>query len=156
MIKIMDPETAKPKTATSWTTITEPQLVEQKILAHNQRHFGQAAATPLATVEIQKLLVSGSTSSFLDQILYQKLDSSYLSPDYYGQQLLAKCSTDIEAISPDITFDAMKQRYRCWTKCTSTSPSSHHLGHYHTLLKPDGLVPADSKFKEIDSTRRAV
>ena len=129
MVKIPDPETANPKTATSWTTITEPQLVEQKILARNQRHFGQAATTPLATAEIQKLLSFGGPSSLSDQILFQKLDPSYLTPDYYGQQLLAKCSTDVEAISPDVTFDAMKQRYSCWTERTSTSPSGRHLGH---------------------------
>jgi hypothetical protein len=56
MVKIPDPETDNPKTATNWTTITDPLLVEQKILARNQRHFGQASTTPLATAEIQRLL----------------------------------------------------------------------------------------------------
>jgi uncharacterized membrane protein len=36
MVKIPDPETDNPKTATNWTTITDPLLVEQKILARNQ------------------------------------------------------------------------------------------------------------------------
>jgi hypothetical protein len=46
MVKIPDPETENPKTATQWTTITDPVQVEQKILARNQRHFGQASVTP--------------------------------------------------------------------------------------------------------------
>jgi hypothetical protein len=63
MVKIPDPETDNPKTATNWTTITDPILVEQKILARNQKHFGQASVTPLATADIQQLLSFGGTSS---------------------------------------------------------------------------------------------
>ena len=66
MVKIPNPETANPKTATNWTTITDPHLVEQKILARNQRHFSQASVTPLATTEIQNLLSFGGTSSLSD------------------------------------------------------------------------------------------
>ena len=114
MVKIPNPETDNPKTATAWTTITDPVLVEQKILARNQRHFGQAAPTPLATAELQRLLSFGGTSSLSDQLLYNKLDPAQLTSHYVGQQLLAKCSTDQSEICPDITFDDMKQRYRCW------------------------------------------
>jgi exonuclease III len=156
MVKIPDPETDNPKTATKWTTITDPTLVEQKILARNQRHFGQASVTPLATADIQNLLSFGGTSSLSDKILYNRLDPSTLTPDYYGQQLLSKCSTDTTVIAPDITFDEMKQRYRCWPERTSTSPSGRHLSHYHALVKPDGLTADDEEFDEIDSARRAV
>jgi len=156
MVKIPDPEHANPKTATKWTTITDPLLVEQKILARNQRHFGQAATTPLATAEIQRLLSFGGTSSISDQLLYNKLDPKHITPDYFGQQLLAKCSTDTTELCPDISFDDMKQRYRCWPERTSTSPSGRHLSHYHALLKPDGLLPDDEEFEEVDSARQAV
>jgi hypothetical protein len=133
MVKIPDPETDNPKTAMKWTTITDPTLVEQKILARNQRHFGQASVTPLATADIQNLLSFGGTSSLSDKILYNRLNPSTLTSDYYGQQLLAKCSTDTSVIAPDITFDEMKQRYHCWPERTSTSPSGRHLSHYHAL-----------------------
>ena len=91
-----------------------------------------------------------------DQILFNRLDPSTITPDYYGQQLLAKCSSDTAIIAPDITFDEMKQRYRCWPERTSTSPSGRHLSHYHALVKPDGLTEDDDDFEEIDSARRAV
>jgi hypothetical protein len=70
--------------------------------------------------------------------------------------LLAKCSLDVSELNSGITFDHMKQRYRCWPERTSTSPSGRHLSHYHALLKPDGLSPEDDEFDEIDSARRAV
>jgi hypothetical protein len=52
VIKVPDPPTANPKTATNWTTIANPLLVKGTILARNQCHFGQAASTPLATAAI--------------------------------------------------------------------------------------------------------
>ena len=156
MVKIPHPETDNPKTAKNWTTVTDPLLVEQKILARNQRHFGQAASTPLATAEIQRLLHFGGTSSLADQLLYQKLDPSHITPDYYGQQLLAKCSTYVSELNSEITFDNMQQRYRCWSERTSTSPSGRHLSHYHALVKPDAPTPEDDEFDEIDSARQAV
>jgi hypothetical protein len=156
MVKIPDPETDNPKTATKWTTITDSLLVEQKILARNQRHFGQASTTPLATAKIQRLLLFGGTSSIADKLLFQKLDPRHITPDYYGQQLLAKCSSDVSELNSDITFNDMKQRYRCWRERTSTSPSGGNLSHYHALLKPDGQSPEDDEFDDIDSARRAV
>jgi exonuclease III len=156
MVKIPDPETANPKTATAWTTITDPTLVEEKILARNQRHFGQAATTPLATAEIQRLLSFGGTSSISDQLLYHKLDPAQLTSHYFGQQLLAQCSTDQAEISPDITFDDMKQKYRCWPERTSTSPSGRHLSHYHALSKPDGNIVADGDIDDIDLARQSI
>jgi exonuclease III len=156
MVKIPDPETADPKTATKWTTITDPLLVEQKILARNQRHFAQAAPTPLATPEIQRLLSFGGTSSIADQLLYQNYDPSLLTPSYYGQQLLAKCSTSVTEITPDITLDEMQQKYRCWPERTSTSPSGRHLSHYHALLKPDGSTSADDDYEALDGARKDV
>jgi hypothetical protein len=67
MVKIPDPETANPKTAENWTTITDPIQVEKKIFERNQRHFAQASVTPLATPEIQPLLSFGGTSPLVDQ-----------------------------------------------------------------------------------------
>jgi exonuclease III len=156
MVKIPNPETDNPKTATAWTTITDPIIVEQKILARNQRHFGQAAPTPLATAELQRLLSFGGTSSLSDQLLYNKLDPAQLTSHYFGQQLLAKCSTDQSEICPDITFDDMKQRYRCWPERTSTSPSGRHLSHYHALSKPDGTAVPDDEIDDIDLARQSI
>ena len=83
--------------------------MEQKILARNQRHLSQASVTPLATADIQNLLSFGGTSSLSDQILFNQLDPTTITPDYYGQQLRAKCSSDTSVIAPKITFDEMKQ-----------------------------------------------
>jgi len=33
----------------------------------------------------------------------------------------------------------MKKAYRIWNENTSTSPLGRHLGHYHAILKADGL-----------------
>jgi hypothetical protein len=108
------------------------------------------------TPEIQSLLSFGGTSTLADQLLYQKFDPRSITPDYYGQQLLAKCSTDISEIGPDISFDDMKWKYRYWPERTSTSPSGRHLSRYHALLKPDGTNPDDEEFKEIYGACRAV
>jgi hypothetical protein len=156
MVKIPGPETANPKTAENWTTITDPIQVEKKILERNQRHFSQASVMPLATPEIHSLLSFGDTSPLADQLLFQNLDPSSITPDYYGQQLLAQCSTDTSEISPDISFEDMKRKYRCWPDRTSTPPSGRHLSHYHALLKPDGINPADADSNNLDSARSAV
>jgi hypothetical protein len=103
MVKIPDPKTNNPQTATNWTTI------EKKILARNQKHFGQTSVTLLTSVDIHTLLSFGGTSSTADQPLFHNYDSSTITPNYYGQQLLAKFSTNTTDISPDITFDEMKQ-----------------------------------------------
>jgi hypothetical protein len=134
MVKIPDSETANSKTAENWTTITDPIQVKKQILERNQRHFAQASVTPLATPEIQSLLSFGGISILADRLLFQNLDPSSITPDYYGQQLLAQCSTDTSEISPDISLKDMKRKYRCWPERTSTSPSGRHLSHYHALL----------------------
>ena len=114
IIKVPDPKDVNPKTALNWKTITEPKEVKKKILLHNHHHFGQAHPTPLATPEIQQLLSFGGTSSIADQLLYHNLSPSTITNHSYGQQLLAKCSTDVQEISPDISFDKMKHKYKCW------------------------------------------
>jgi hypothetical protein len=107
---------------------------------------------------LQKSIASsfGGTSPIADKLLFQKLDPQHITPDYYGHQLLAKCSSEVWELNSNITFDDMKERYRCWPERTSTSPSGPHLSHYHALLKPDGLSPEDAEFDEIDSARQAV
>jgi hypothetical protein len=156
MVKIPDPETTNPKTAEKWTRVTDPVHVEMKILERNHRHFGQASIAPLASADIQSLLSFDKTSYIADQLPYKQLDPSSITPGYYGQQLVAKCSTEITELCPDITFDDMKQKYRCWPERTSSSPSGCHLSHYRALLKTGGLLPNDDDFDEIDSARRAV
>jgi hypothetical protein len=109
MVKMADPETDNPKTVMNWMTVTDQLLVEQKIITWNQRHFGQAGTTPLATAEMQALLSFGGTSSLADQLLFQKLDPSHITPDYYGQQLLAnKCSLNLSELNSEIMFDNMQ------------------------------------------------
>jgi hypothetical protein len=105
---------------------------------------------------IQSLLSFGGTSPLADQLLFKNLDPSSITPDYYGQQLLAQCSTNTSEISRDISFEDMKRKYRCWPERTSTSPSGRHLSHYHALLKPDGINPADDDSNDLDSARSAV
>jgi hypothetical protein len=58
-VKIPDPETANPKTAENWTTITDPIQVEKKILERNQRHFAQAILQNKYLAQVRVLPVIG-------------------------------------------------------------------------------------------------
>jgi hypothetical protein len=50
----------------------------------------------------------------------------------------------------------MKNKYPSWKETTSTSPSGRHLGHKHTLLKPDGLVRHSEEFQHLDAARHEI
>jgi hypothetical protein len=50
----------------------------------------------------------------------------------------------------------MKQKYQNWSEGTSTSPSGHHLGHKHALLRPCGLNPNSPDFEKLDTLRKTI
>jgi hypothetical protein len=50
----------------------------------------------------------------------------------------------------------MKKAYRIWNKNTSTSPSGRHLGHYHAILKVDGLIPNSAEALVTAASRNSI
>jgi hypothetical protein len=54
-------------------------------------------------------------------------------------QILKSCQRCLADLPPGLSLLEMKKAYRIWNESTSTSTSGRHLGHYHAILKVDGL-----------------
>ena len=123
-----------------WIEETDPRRVEKAIMEQNIKHFGQAENTPFTAPPLKYMqsirhpmarkIMEGHAAALEEQMIYletkQLLCLLALSP---GQE---DCVSKLDAA-------AMKKAYKNWKEKTATSPSGRHLGHFHALLKPDGI-----------------
>jgi hypothetical protein len=128
--------------------MTEPDETKQLIMERQQVHFGQASPTPFANAPLKSTFNWTGTSPEVQVVL---------NGDYVPSHSPApkKCHPS-RPISSFISLDAMKNKYRSWKETTSTSPSGRHLGHKHTLLKPDGLARNSDEFQHLDAASNEI
>ena len=124
-----------------WTTITNPEEIEQVLTSRNKEHLSQPEGTPFTIAPLKDLLGPDSFTPFGKDLLTGQADMSNL-PLSNLQKLyfanLKKASGVLESpISPHISIEDMTSGFRKWKESTTTSPSQRHLGHYKSFLVSD-------------------
>ena len=135
LVKVPTDLPNKPKEAKDWRTVTEPDEIEQLIMERQKVHFGQATPTPFANEPLKSTFNWTGTSPEVQVVLKGDYVPSN-TVDSQSNRILQSCTRKMPPVSSSIPLDAMKNKYRSWKETTSTSPSGHHLGHKHALLKP--------------------
>jgi hypothetical protein len=70
--------------------------------------------------------------------------------------MLKSCYRRLADIPPDLSLLEMKKAYSIWNETTSTLPSGRHLGHYHAILKVDGLKPNSTEALVTAESRNSI
>jgi hypothetical protein len=153
-------------------TVTEPSEIEDHILWRNRQHFSQAQGTPFTIKPLQQTFNWNGTGPTADSVLdapselfppiptYNPLLDTNAGSIYdipsMSTQILQSCNRRIPEIPPGLSLPAMKKVYRIWNENTSTSLSGQHLGHYHALLKRDGLQKASVESIVLEASRNSI
>ena len=93
------------------------------------------------------MIGTDSYTSFSDKLLEGTADLSKLEISSTVAKYLKSLKRNKEIISTEkenvIPLEEFKSRFKNWKEATTTSPSGRHLGHMHSLLKPDGTPYSD-------------
>jgi hypothetical protein len=114
MIKVPVDKPNNPKEALIWKTITDATDVETAILNQQKLHFSQAKDTPFAREPLKDIFNWSGTSHHAERVL----SSQHVSPYNVTSQtdrLLQSCYRKLPESSPEISLQAMKQKYRNWS-----------------------------------------
>ena len=124
-----------PKKAVSWTTLTDPDTITQRLVQRNTKHFGAAYGTPFTIPPLSHDFDWTATSPRHQDVLN---GSHPPYPDPLLNRLLQRLKQRVSPIQPQLTMPELIRRLRRWKESTSTSPSRRHLGHYKALLPLSG------------------
>jgi hypothetical protein len=126
--------------AAKWSTLTDPLLIVERLLARSIAHFGQSQGSLFTNQRLQELFGYGGTKEPVEQLLNgnQKIHSD-LELSTGGTTLLKLLSNQgrLPSISCNISLKTFISAIRKWSERTSTSPSGRHLRHYKCLLAND-------------------
>jgi hypothetical protein len=164
MIKVPVDKPDNPKEALVWNTITDATNVKTAILSQEKLpailsqeklHFNQAKDTPFAQAPLTNIFNWSATSPQAEHVLSRQFNPPY---DITSKTdcLLQQCFRKLPEPSPEITLQAMKQKYQNWSKGTSTSPSGRHLGHKHALLRPCSLNPNSPELEHPNNLHKTI
>jgi len=117
-----------------WEAIYDPPEIERLVLRQHQIHFSQANRIIFTIDPLQSLINDKCTIPFAQQVLQGTADIDSLPIDIHTKMLLKHLKKKINPnknpahnIDPEVIIQGFKQ----WPECTSTSPSSWHLGSWH-------------------------
>jgi hypothetical protein len=134
-----------------WKSITDAINMETAILNKQQKlHFSQAKDTPFTQEPLKNIFNWSGTSHQAERVLSRQFNLLY-NITSQADQLLQHCYQNLPEASPEISLQAMNQKYRNWSEGSSTSPSGRHIGHKHALLRPWGLNPNGPDFEQLDT-----
>ena len=129
-----------PKQATTWTRLTDPEDVTNRLLQRNTAHFGSAQGTPFTVPPLSQDFDWSAKSSHHYNVLRGSF-TPYNDP--LLNKLLHRLRQRVSPSKPQITLHEFVRRLRRWKETTSTSPSRRHLGHYKSLLPPPSYTPEE-------------
>jgi hypothetical protein len=101
-------------------------------------HFGQSKETPWTQPPFSDIPFTG-TGPIADAILDGTYHPETTGPtSRYVNLLLDQLKRRLPTLPVGITEAEITKGFQAWKEITSTSPSNRHLGHYKSLLRPDG------------------
>jgi hypothetical protein len=123
-----------PKTATRWTTITDPYDIEYYLMLRNRMHFGQAQGTPFTESPLADHVDWTATSPSSDEILEGSyVPSATLSQLCHSVLSACRATAPPDDLPAELTIPEFEGKIRRWRETTTTSPSGRHLGRYKAL-----------------------
>jgi hypothetical protein len=126
-------ESDNPYEATSWIRITDPSMIEDKLLTRNIKHFGQAQGSLFTTSEIQEQFDYKGVTNAVNLFLRGTITTHDNVLETNGARTLFKHLADknkLPEMSCNIDITTFTSTLRKWAEKTSTSPSGRHLEHY--------------------------
>jgi len=130
--------TNQPAENTQWTSVYDPQQIEDLVLDQHRKHFSQAHGTIFTQEPLCTLINDNCTSEYAQQILSGTAQIDDLPIDEHTKDLLhhlkAKTSPSEQTHHP-LDPDLIIQGFKKWPERTTTSPSGRHLGIYKALAK---------------------
>jgi hypothetical protein len=133
--------TDDPEKAATWQRITDPIIIEDKLLERNKKHFGQAEGSLFSNPNFQEMFQYEGVSPGVDMLLEGKLEVDAMPDLDKGSRTLLTFlgnGRQLTKIDTSISWDAFIQALRKWPENTSTLASGRHLGHYKCLMVDDG------------------
>jgi len=110
----LEPNTvlSKPKDATSWKIITNPDEIEYYLLLRNRLHFGKAHGTPFTTDPLQHEIPWGANSTHSEAIL----QGEYIPHEQMTticKEVLYACQNreDTPIISAELSFESFRGKH---------------------------------------------
>ena len=130
-----------------------PKEITERLLHHNQLHFGQVKGTPFTISPLETEVNFSGTTVYCQLIL--EGNSSYKG-QLSGKIIMDTLKqTSTNAIPPTLTEAQFDGKIQNWPEETTTSPSNRHLGHIHALYKTF-LYHNNDDYKEIDNKRKQI
>jgi hypothetical protein len=127
-----------PKKVTGWKREYDPQIVEDHLFDRNITHFGQSKETPWTHPPFSAMPFTG-TGALNDSILDGTFQHTPFGPTgRHNQLLLDELRRKLPDLPVETSENDISQGFKTWKEITSISPSNRHLGHYVSLLRPDG------------------
>ncbi len=127
-----------------WEEITEPEEIERQVIQQNIKHFGQANNTPFTMEPLRSM--QQLADPMAQDISRGEVPTEIRGSSFEETVALLKAleiPSNLEQIEWNLDLTTLKGIYRHWKEKTATSPSGRHLGHFHALLKPDGIDRTD-------------
>jgi exonuclease III len=131
-VPLVNPNTS----STEWQTISDPTIIEQKLIERNIVHFGQAYPTDFASGPLAEELGYTGTNQACQELLQGKLPQAYSKCSETTQMILEKLmdGNNNNMVNISFSFNDFCSALQHWDEKTTTSPSGRHLGHYRVLL----------------------
>jgi hypothetical protein len=86
--------------------------------------------------EVIRKIGFGADTIRAQRLLEGRDDPSDITDDEWSRYLITSMKRHSKELEIEITTEKMMSKYRRWKEQTSASPSGHHLGHFHALLRP--------------------
>lgn len=123
-----------------WKHKYNTKKVEGLLFDRNISYFGQSKETPWTQPPFS-VIPSDGTAAIADAIQqgtpHQQTPTGSTGPAYVAL-LLDQLKCQLPTLLVDINTVDITKGFRTWKEITSTSPSNRHIGHYISLLRPDG------------------
>ncbi len=134
-----------------WVRITDSDTVQQLIQKRNEEHFNQASETPIGDPETMQMFGWDGNSDTCNKILEGEPPAHL--PDRLKNEIadtfFQQFKTAAPTLDTEISIQEFKEAFAKWKESTTTSPSQRHLGHYRSLMAPDGHIDEESLGEQI-------
>jgi len=118
--------------------IMDPDEMDDVLLEYSRDHFAKAEGSPFMVDPLRRLLNYNGLTTFGNRVLEGRAHIDSLPIDNASKALLRHLrikSTDPVYQTHPLNYDDLQNGIKKWSKKTTTSPSSRHLGIYKSLQR---------------------
>jgi hypothetical protein len=133
-------ETENPDEAVSWKRVTDPSLIEDRLLTRNIKHFGQSQGSLFTSRQIQDKFDYEGVNKAVELLLQGAItipETTLSTPGAKAVLEQISNKNKLPEMNCEVELPTFISTLRKWSEKTSTSPIGRHLGHYKCLLIDD-------------------